>query len=56
MALKKNQPKEKLKNGIESETVGTVMEIIDSKTAFVEFYEREENLMKLMVNQHLSWN
>lgn len=44
---KKVIPKEKLNNGIESETVGTVMEIIDNKTAFVEFYDQKGEFIEI---------
>ncbi|MEO9512740.1 MAG: hypothetical protein ABJN84_16035 [Flavobacteriaceae bacterium] len=44
---KKVNPKEKLKNGIESGTDGTVMEIIDNKTAFVEFYDQQGEFIEI---------
>jgi len=44
---KKVSPKEKLKNGIEIGTIGTVMEIIDNKTAFVEFYDQNGKFIEI---------
>ena len=44
---KKVNPKEKLENGIESRTVGTVMEIVDNKTAFVEFYDHKGEFIEI---------
>jgi len=44
---KKVSPKEKLKNGIEIGTIGTVMEIIDNKTAFVEFYDQNGEFIEI---------
>ncbi len=50
--------REKLENGIEIGTNGTVMEIIDKKTAFTEFYNQNgefiENENKLMYKVELS--
>jgi len=51
--------KEKLENGIERGTIGTVMEIIDKNTAFVEFYDKNaafieiknELMFKIKLNQ-----
>ncbi|KPM30797.1 Hypothetical protein I595_3294 [Croceitalea dokdonensis DOKDO 023] len=44
---KKVSPKAKLKIGIETGTIGTVMEIIDSKTAFVEFYDQKGEFIEI---------
>ncbi len=44
---KKVSPKEKLKNGIAVGTIGTVMEIIDKKTAFVEFYDQNGEFIEI---------
>ncbi|TBN04746.1 hypothetical protein EYD45_05655 [Hyunsoonleella flava] len=44
---KKVSLKEKLKNGIEIGTIGTVMEIIDRKTAFVEFYDQNGKFIEI---------
>lgn len=44
---KKVSPRKKLKNGIESGTIGTVMEIIDNKTAFVEFYDQKGEFIEI---------
>ncbi|EWH08400.1 hypothetical protein KLA_17574, partial [Cellulophaga geojensis KL-A] len=44
---KKVSLKEKLKNEIETGTIGTVMEIIDRKTAFVEFYDRNGEFIEI---------
>lgn len=44
---KKVSSRKKLKNGIESGTVGTVMEIINNKTAFVEFYDQKGEFFEI---------
>ncbi len=44
---KKVSPRQQLKNGIESGTIGTVMEIIDNKTAFVEFYDHKGEFIEI---------
>ena len=44
---KKVSPRGKLKNGIESGTIGTVMEIINNKTAFVEFYDQKGEFIEI---------
>lgn len=42
VSLKKN-----LENGIEVTTIGTVMELIDNKTAFVEFYDQNGEFIEI---------
>ncbi|NER11796.1 hypothetical protein, partial [Muriicola jejuensis] len=44
---RKVSPKKTLQNGIETGTTGTVMELIDNKTAFVEFYDRNGELIEI---------
>lgn len=44
---KKVSPRQKLKIGIEIGTIGTVMEIIDGKTAFVEFYDQNGEFVEI---------
>ncbi|NER11218.1 hypothetical protein, partial [Muriicola jejuensis] len=44
---RKVSPKKTLQNGIETGTTGTVMELIDNKTAIVEFYDRNGELIEI---------
>ncbi|MEO1548263.1 MAG: hypothetical protein AAFU74_16080 [Bacteroidota bacterium] len=44
---KKVSPKERLKIGIEIGTIGTVMELIDNNTAFVEFYDQNGEFVEI---------
>jgi hypothetical protein len=44
---KKVISKEKLENGIEVGTNGTVMEVIDKKTVFAEFYDKNGEFIEI---------
>ncbi len=44
---KKVTLKKQLDNGLKSGTTGTVMELIDNKTAFVEFYDKQGKFIEI---------
>jgi len=44
---KKVSPKKHLENGIEIGTIGTVMEVIDKKTVFTEFYDKNGEFIEI---------